>query len=213
MAHRNGALLTNGLNYDRLGTPGNKLIARRTAPGEGLFHIMWKGTEMSQDDSAGTQGGQVAELLPAFRQMADELRQIAALDVGAGFEIAARVINEIAQAETIDDVFAANEGGPQSVEDLLGQPMGVYGVRFWKSAEKFAEGTLGVYVVADYVDASYETQMFATGAPNVVASLRRFEMLNAYAEGKENPLWLTIKGRETGRGTLYTVAKAEQPPF
>ena len=181
-----------------------------------MFHVMWKGTEMSQE-SAPEQGGRLAEaivdLLPAYKAMAIELRQIAELDTGAGFEIAARVINEIATAETIDDVFAANEGGPQSAEDLLGQPMGVYSVRFWKSAEKFAAGTLGVYVVADYIDHANQPQMFATGAPNVVASLRRFEMLNAYQDGKENPLWLTIKGRETGRGTLYTVAKADRPPF
>jgi hypothetical protein len=155
---------------------------------------------------------EVAELRP-FAQIIYGLRQVAVVDEDAAFEIAAAVIDEIALADSIEAVFAANEKGPKDAEDFLGASLGVYSVKFWRSAEKFRRGTLGYYVVMDYVDFNGVADMISVGASNVVASMYRFLQLGAITGDKAQPFWVKIVGRETPNGTLYTVAAGEPPPF
>jgi hypothetical protein len=155
---------------------------------------------------------EVAELRP-FAQIIYGLRQIAVVDEDAAFEIAASVIDEIALADSIEAVFAANEKGPKDAEDFLEASIGVYSVRFWRSAEKFRKGTLGYYAVLYYVDFNGKTDMISVGAPNIVASLYRLHELGAITGDVERPMWAKIHGRDTPNGTLYVLAAGEPPPF
>jgi len=172
------------------------------------------------DNLEWTAGQELPEQLRPYQEMVKQLLDVAESDEEAAFEIAAKVIDDIAVATTWEEVFAANEKGPKDAENILGQPIGVFDFRVWKSAEKFRKGTLGVYVVVDYIDAAGNTDMLSVGAANVVASLWRLKQLSPHPESgegitgnKELPLWCMIVGRETLRGTLYTVAGAERPPF
>jgi hypothetical protein len=155
---------------------------------------------------------EIAELRP-FAQIIYGLRKVAVVDEDAAFEIAAAVIDEIALADSIEAVFAANEKGPKDAEDYLEASLGVFNVKFWRSAEKFRKGTLGYYVVLDYVNFDGEADMISVGASNVVASLFRFMQLGAITGDKTNPFWVKIHGRETPNGTLYTVQQGDHPPF
>jgi hypothetical protein len=155
---------------------------------------------------------QVEELRP-FARLIHYLRGIAVVDEEAAFEIAAKVIDEIALADSIEAVFAANEKGPSGAEEYMEQPIGVFGAKFWRSAEKFRKGTLGYYVAMDIVDAAGNVGMITVGASNVVASVGRFMQLGAITGEQEGALWMRIHGRDTPSGTLYTVMGAEPPPF
>jgi hypothetical protein len=155
---------------------------------------------------------EIAELRP-FAQIIYGLRQVAVVDEDAAFEIAAAVIDEIALADSIEAVFLANEKGPKDAEDFLEVSLGVYNVKFWRSAEKFRRGTLGYYVVMDYVDFNKKNDMISVGASNVVASMFRFAQLGAITGDPETPFWVKIHGRETPNGTLYTVMAGDPPPF
>ena len=155
---------------------------------------------------------EIAELRP-FAQIIAKLRKIAVVDEDAAFEIAAAVIDEIALADSIEAVFAANEKGPKDAEDFLEASLGVVGVRFWRSAEKFRRGTLGYYVVIDYVDYNGVRDMISVGAANVVASLFRLAELGAITGDAESPMWVKIHGRETPNGTLYVLQQGDHPPF
>jgi hypothetical protein len=119
------------------------------------------------------------------------------------FDIASVVIDQIANAQTPEEIFAANESGPADMEAYLGTRIQVYDARFSPSAERFRKGTLGFYVVVDAIDQTGEKVTISCGAPNVVASVFRLMQLNMFEPGKPFPL--TIRGRETPNGTLYTV--------
>jgi hypothetical protein len=139
-----------------------------------------------------------------YQDLIHDLANLAELSSGDSFDIAANVIDLIMQAGSPEEIFAANESGPADVGEMLGEPIGILDCRFRKSAERYREGTLGYYVIFDYVDTQGEKKIASTGAPNVVASLRRFQRLN-FIDGVQ-PLMIKIKGRETENGTLYTVA-------
>jgi hypothetical protein len=155
---------------------------------------------------------EIAELRP-FAQIIAKLRKIAVVDEEAAFEIAAAVIDEIALADSIEAVFAANEKGPKDAENFLEQSLGVTSVRFWRSAEKYRKGTLGYYAVMEYVDFNGEKDMISVGAANIVASLFRLWELGAITGDAQNPMWVKIHGRDTPNGTLYVLNQGEPPPF
>ena len=147
------------------------------------------------------------EMLP-WEEMRQHIGQLAELDPVDSFSVAARVINEIAQADTAEAIFAANESGPGDVEDYLGSTIGLMRLQFAESSEEFAEGTLGYYAimhvqVAGKPETQFEPLILTVGAPNVVASVYRMMRLGLFTE--DNPVWFRIKGRKTRRGTLYTV--------
>ena len=215
---------------DRLVTTRDKLIERER-PAICLFHIMWKGTEMSQQDShemaparqsaaalaqeaeeRDLNPAQVAELRP-FAKLIYRLRNIAVMEEDGAFEIAAAVIDEIALADSIEAVFAANEKGPEGADEYLERTVGAYGVKFWKSAEKFRKGTLGYYVAISAVDFEGNEHMVTVGASNVVASVFRLMELGAINGDPDSPCWIKIHGRETANGTLYILQAGENPPF
>ena len=155
---------------------------------------------------------QVAELRP-FAQLIYRMRQIAIVDEDGAFEIAAAVIDEIALADSVEDVFAANEKGPEGAEENLETSFGAYDAKFWRSAEKFRKGTLGYYVAISSVDYDGNERMLTVGASNVVASILRLVELGAVNGDKGNPCWIKIHGRETANGTLYILQAGDHPPF
>ena len=123
------------------------------------------------------------------------------------------MIDEIATAESIEDVFAANERGPSGADENLEVDLGVYEAKFWQSAEKFREGTLGYYVAMSFVRPDQSTGMVTVGASNVVASALRLMELGAITGEIAKPCWVKIHGRETANGTLYILQGGSPPPF
>jgi hypothetical protein len=150
-------------------------------------------------------GKDVAEKRP-YERMIEHLTAIAELDGSDSFEIAANVIDEIGKASSLDEIFAANESGPTDVAEYLGTPLNMYEARFFKSAEQFRQGTLGVYCVFKAYTDKNDDVMLSVGAPNVVAAI--YQMMQLHLFGPDNPVRFVIRGRPTAKGTLYTVHSA-----
>lgn len=156
---------------------------------------------MAQDPQA--QKAEKTEIEP-YRQLQKELAFIAGEN--KSFDIAAQVIATIMEAKTEDDIFAANAQGPTDIDEYLNRNLSVFGVTYFKSAEKFREGTLGFYVVIDAFTDDGEAIKISTGAPNVVSSLRKGETLGFIKEAK--PWRVRINTKDTGAGKLFVLAKA-----
>lgn len=139
----------------------------------------------------------------AWETMRDQIAGMAEASPIEAFDIASIVIDQIANATTPEEIFAANESGPADMEQYLGQRLGIYEARYSPSAERFRRGTLGYYVVVDAIDLDGEKVTISCGAPNVVASVFRLQQLHLFEPGR--PFFVTIRGRETPNGTLYTV--------
>ena len=142
-----------------------------------------------------------------FEGLMRELHSRAKLE-GSAFEIASQVIDAIAQADSVEAIFEANESGPTSLkenEHLHKVNLNITDARYHKSAEKFAANNLGVFVTFDaYLDSGDEV-MVSTGAPNVVASLYR-----AQREGwlsTDKPLRCRIVPKDSANGVLLTVGR------
>lgn len=119
------------------------------------------------------------------------------------FDIASIVLDQIAQATSVEDIFAANESGPADASDYLNQSLGIIDARYAPSAERFRKGTLGYYVVFDALDRDGQKVTISCGAPNVVGSIYQMQRLDFF--GPDRPFWISIRGRETPNGTLYTI--------
>lgn len=146
-----------------------------------------------------------------YEKLIRDLAGIAQLDSANGtFDIAATAIDGIMQAETLEEIFDANDAGPQSMKDseFLGTPLSVYDVMWRKSDAKYTSangGGLGVYCVFDaYLDTG-ETMKFTVGAPNVVASFRTMQLRGLIKE--DAPARVVIKSRPTENGVLLTVGR------
>jgi hypothetical protein len=139
----------------------------------------------------------------AWEVMARQIGAMAEASPIEAFDIASIVIDQIASASTPEEIFAANESGPADAADYLNQRLGLLDARFSSSAEKYRKGTLGYYVVLDALDPNGEKVTISCGAPNVVASVFRLYQLNLFEPSR--PFWITLRGRETPNGTLYTV--------
>jgi hypothetical protein len=142
--------------------------------------------------------------------MAD-LADMALLDGGSSFDIASKVVDDIATSTTVDDVFAANESGPLSLKeakDYHNIPLAIVDVAFRKSDTKYLENSLGVYVVIDAVNtATGEPLTFSCGAPNVVASMRKLQLLGAINADAGKAVVVKFKAKPTQNGELLTVHK------
>jgi hypothetical protein len=147
-----------------------------------------------------------SEEMRPWQQLQAQLKAVASLDSDNAFDIAASVIDQIAAATSVDQIFAANESGPADVADYLGRPLSIYDARYHPSAERFAAGTLGYYVVFDSYTDDGEKVLLSCGAPNVVASIWQMQRIGAFAPDK--PFRMVIRGRDTANGTLYTVHAA-----
>lgn len=164
-----------------------------------------------QPDNPSTE---VEEMRP-YQRMVRHLQGMAKInaDNGAGFDIAANVVDKMLTVETddieayIDAVLEAGNDGPLKAEDMEGKPFTVQEVQFFKSAEMYSEDSLGTYSVAKVVDAiSKKESLFSTGATNVVTTLYAFDQKGVF-EGPHNPT-LVIRSTPTASGKLYRVARA-----
>jgi hypothetical protein len=148
-----------------------------------------------------------------FRQLVSELETVAQLDTAAtdSFEFAAAAVNRIASATTIDELFDAAEKSGEGLQSMgkdwrhLGDKIGVYDLRFRKSDEKYREHGLGTMAVVEYLTTEGESFIVGVGAPNVVSSLRRFQTLGAFSEGK--PFWLRVRSKSTGNGEMLYITR------
>lgn len=148
-----------------------------------------------------------AEVRP-YEKMVAELQGIAKLEnmSGASFDIATQVVDKIASAQTLDDIFDAANSGLISLKDtteLHNVPVEVTEVAWRKSSEAFQENSLGVYAIIDLTTLhDGESWKISTGAPNIVASLRQMEKLTGF------PVKLRFATKMTGSGqTLLTIAR------
>lgn len=139
------------------------------------------------------------------RPYLDVVRQIqgrAQLDSAGtdSFEFASKAIDAMAQANSLEELVAANkESGLVPAEDVFNVPLNVTDVSFSKSAEKFAGGGVGAWVIITAtLDDGSEIQI-KSGAPNVVT----------FAYMAQSKGWLPCRvkiiGRETQNGTLQQV--------
>lgn len=147
--------------------------------------------------------------LRPYMKLRDDILAIAKLDAdqGAGFDVASRVIDEITKAETMEDIFAANEQGPIKAEDLVNIPLSPFDISWHKSAEKFATGGLGVYGVLSAYKDDGEEIVVSCGAPNLVASWRMMQLggfINADDPQKGRH---KITATDTPNGTLLRVGR------
>lgn len=156
-------------------------------------------TEVSNPESA--------ELRP-WQNLQNYLAQRVVLDGtnGSAFDIASQVIDLIMNAESEDEIFAANASGPTDITDYLNVPLSFYQLSFFRSAEKFRANGLGFYVVMDALDDTGAEIKISTGAPNIVATMRKLESLGHINESK--PYRMKIASRETANGNLYFAARA-----
>jgi hypothetical protein len=140
----------------------------------------------------------------AWQELAQRIGNLAEANPVEAFDIASIVIDAIANATSADEIFAANESGPADMAEYLNQRLNLTDARFAPSAERFRKGTLGYYVVFDAIDQNGEKLTISCGAPNVVASIFRFWELRLFGDGIQT-FPVTIRGRETPNGQLYTV--------
>lgn len=121
------------------------------------------------------------------------------------FEIASQVVDKIAVAETLDDIFDANESGMDKAKQYIGMPLTLTELGFSKSQEKFRKGNLGVFCKVDAVLDDGREVSFSVGATNVVASLFRIQEIGLMSKTPRPRV--VIKGTETANGTLYKLGK------
>lgn len=141
-----------------------------------------------------------------------EMKGRAELDSeGRGFDIAANVADKILTAESVEDIVAAAETGPEDIADLVGVGFRFIGqtLVYSESAEQFRDGGTGYYAVFKCVDSRGNEHTISTGAVNVVFQLKAFENKGIFdEEGELSKDLFTIKSRPTRRGTLYWIGFA-----
>jgi hypothetical protein len=122
-----------------------------------------------------------------------------------GFNVSANMMDSILNAETLEDVWDADEGGLLAGKDLCDVFQEVRGFKVLKSNRDDIEGGFGVYIVVDAVNLQTgEEFMWETGAPGLIAKLRKFESMDAL------PIKCYIKGIPVGQGR--TVLKLRPVP-
>lgn len=111
--------------------------------------------------------------------MIEQVRSQAELNASLGgnqsraFELASLAIDRIAEANTWDEIFEANNAGvlPGVEEAATKGPLTLQEVEFSPSQEQYRQGGVGVYAYVDSVTDNGEEFQFTTGSVNVVMSL------------------------------------------
>jgi hypothetical protein len=136
---------------------------------------------------------------PATR-MRDELMAIAKNNASFGnsaVDMAEQVANTMLDnVNDIDAIFAASEKAGVNFESLVGQRLTLTGVDWAPSAERF-KAPFGVFAIITATDKEGGELTFTTGAGNVVAAVRAFEL------GGHFPIEVTLAKRASGGGDLY----------
>lgn len=156
-------------------------------------------------------GTKEVEARRPYESMAAELANLAATDSSVdngqtAFELAAQAIDRIATAKTAEDIFAANEtGAGGDAKDYVGVNINCERVDYAKSDQKYAKGSLGVFVIIHGFKDSGEViePPITCGAPNVVASIRQAQRIGLI--GGSEPFRFTFTAKDTANGTLLRV--------
>lgn len=118
---------------------------------------------------------------------------------GTPEEIALRIVEDIFQAETVEDVLSG--GALMAWENYLDTPFRIQDVHFNKS--DYEVGT-PVYAIVSANDQEGEQVMLSSGSLNVVSQLRRIQQLNGF------PVWVMCVGNETRQGyVVYRLITAK----
>jgi len=132
-------------------------------------------------DAADASGGEVATVAdntpaPISAEVAERVRVLAEGIPGDDGNGAERIVTQLLDAQTIDDLNAPWEG--TSGRNLAGKRLAIRGVT--KRPSQFSDGA-GIFLVADAVDAkSGEPAVFTTSALSVVIQLARVHQLGLF---------------------------------
>lgn len=147
-----------------------------------------------------------SELRP-YEQALREIkgRAQAERDGGRSFDIAASVADKILTAETIDEILAIPQQGPEGLDDFVGKAFQFVGTLSWAdSAEQYREGGTGEYVVMKIRTMDEIEHMVSTGATNIVFQLKALENKGMFLSPDEvTERFFTFGARSVASGTLY----------
>jgi len=126
------------------------------------------GTEVAERDSSTP--------APISAEVAERVRQLAAAIPGDDGSGAERIVTQLLDAQTIDDLNAPWEG--TSGRNLAGKRLAIRGVT--QRPSQFSDGA-GIFLVADAADAKTgEPAVFTTSALSVVIQLARVHQLGLF---------------------------------
>lgn len=153
-----------------------------------------------------------------FQNVVSGLAQRAVTEAATvdAFDVGSRVIDKMAEASSLDEMFDAAQSSLLSLKDatkLHNVPVTVFDVRYAKSDKKYEEHGVGAYVIIDLFTDDGTVWKISCGAPNVVSFLHIAETKGLFRpalDGEEsNPkeLRLRFTARDTANGTLLSIAR------
>jgi hypothetical protein len=126
-------------------------------------------------------------------------------DSTVGREISDNIVDRIVEAETVDDIFKAQESALEKLKDneyLLGRPLTLLEFRIVKSDEQYvSEDGYEHFAIIESVEDNGTLHMIGCGAPQVLATLDALDRKNAFP--------IRVRFMTAGRsGRVLRVAKA-----
>jgi hypothetical protein len=117
-----------------------------------------------------------------------------------GMELAIDAVDRIADASTIEDLWAANDtGGLESLKTsphLHNIPLTITEYRPVKGDDAYEENSLGYFAVFQAIADTGETHAVSCGAPQIVAMLAKLDQMSAWPQRVIFRAKSTVKGRE-----------------
>lgn len=157
---------------------------------------------MAQQLDTNGQSGDVTTMRPHERFVEYMVRRAEVEGPQMASEVSGDSIDKIVTAQTVEDVWAADEGGTISGQDFEDVEHRINSFMVAPSSDEYS-ANLGVYVaikatlLQEYDGKPPGTEVtIVTGAASLIAKLRMFEQMNAL------PIDGIIKGTKTAKGTL-----------
>lgn len=117
------------------------------------------------------------------------------------------ILNNMIEAETLEDALAAQNAGSTGGRDLVGTELEVRGFTLVKAGARY-KSLLGHYMLVDAINLStLQESPFNTGAPNIMINLWKAR------ETSRLPLPCVIRSRDTDNGTLLTLEILPKRPI
>ena len=138
--------------------------------------------------------GTITDLKPHQQFIAYLGRRAESEKVNRAHDVAASQIDRILSATTEEEIWAADEGGVVSGQNMEDVELQIRGYGVAKSDDKF-DTDLGVYVLMDCIRLDTgESVVVNTGSALIITKLRMFEQRDAF------PIEGVIKGQPTSNG-------------
>jgi hypothetical protein len=148
-------------------------------------------SEMVADNAV---DGVITDVSPHQRFKDSLVRQAEVEAPTRATDVAAAQVTKILTAETIDDIWAADEGGVISGQDMEDVELEIHDYGLAKSADQY-NTNLGVYVLIDATRMDTgEKVIINTGSDLIIAKLAKFRQADAF------PIEGVIKGTPTSSG-------------